>query len=101
MAAGLNIASATFLALADLLFLFTLVMFAYVIFSWVPRPPEPLVPIRLGATAFVDPLLRPLRRVIKPIRIGGFALDLSIIGLFIAASIGRGVLTRLAAAAAT
>lgn len=100
MVAGLNVASATFLALADLLFLFTIVMLAYVIFSWVPRPPEPLVPIRLGAAAFVDPLLRPLRRVIKPIRIGGFAIDLSIIVLFIGASLGRGVLTRLASAAA-
>jgi YggT family protein len=100
MGAGLNIAAATFLALADLVFLYTLVMLAYVIFSWVPRPPEPLLPIRHGSAAVVDPLLRPLRRVIPALRIGGIALDLSIIVLFIAASLARNVLTRIAVATA-
>ncbi|MEX1178599.1 MAG: YggT family protein [Nitriliruptor sp.] len=100
MAAGYNVATATFLALSDLVFLYTLVMLAYVIFSWVPRPPEPLVPIRVGSAALVDPLLAPLRRIIPPLRLGGIALDLSIILLFIAASLSRNVLARLAAAAA-
>lgn len=78
--------------------MYTLVMLAYVIFSWVPRPPEPLIPIRLGSAAMVDPLLRPLRGVIPPLRLGGIALDLSIIVLFIAARVAQWALATLAGA---
>lgn len=59
------------------------VLFGYVILSWVPRPPEPLVPIRLGLAALVDPVVAPLRRTIPPLRLGSVALDLSIILVFI------------------
>lgn len=58
------------------------VLFAYVILSWVPRPPEPLIPIRAGLGALVEPVVRPLRRVIPPLRLGGIALDLSILVVF-------------------
>lgn len=74
---------------------YVLVLFGHVIFSWIPRPPEPLIPVRLGLAALVDPLLRPLRNVIPPLRIGGIALDLSIILLFIGARILQGVLRSL------
>lgn len=60
------------------------VLIAHVIFSWVPRPPEPLQVVVLGVRRLVDPVLRPLRRVIPPLRIGGIALDLSILLVFIA-----------------
>lgn len=79
-------------------FLYTLVMLAYVIFSWVPRPPEPLIPIRLGSAAMVDPLLRPLRGRIPPLRLGGIALDLSIIILFIGARLLQSLLGAMARA---
>lgn len=62
----------------------TLVLLTHVIFSWVPRPPEPLVPVVLGVRRIVEPFQRPLRRVLPPLRVGGIALDLSIIVLFIA-----------------
>lgn len=75
--------------------IYTVVLLGHVIFSWIPRPPEPLLPVRAGLSALVDPLLRPLRRVIPPLRIGGIALDLSIIVLFIGARILQGVLGRL------
>jgi YggT family protein len=78
--------------------MYTLVLLAYVIFSWIPRPPEPLVPIRLGSAALVDPLLRPLRGRIPPLRLGGIALDLSIIVLFIGARVAQWLLAMLAAA---
>jgi YggT family protein len=94
--AGQSLVQAILSSLSTGVFLYTLVMLAYVIFSWVPRPPEPLVPIRLGSAAMVDPLLRPLRGVIPPLRLGGIALDLSIIILFIAARILQGVLAQLA-----
>jgi YggT family protein len=94
--AGQTLLQAIFSTASTALFLYTLVMLAYVIFSFVPRPPEPLIPIRLGSAAMVDPLLRPLRGIIPPLRLGGIALDLSIIILFIAARILQGVLGRLA-----
>ncbi|MTV26153.1 YggT family protein [Nitriliruptoraceae bacterium ZYF776] len=61
----------------------TLVLLAHVIFSWVPRPPEPLQVVVLGVRRLVEPVLRPLRRVIPPVRLGGIAFDLSIILVFI------------------
>jgi YggT family protein len=72
-----------------------MVLLPHVIFSWVPRLPEPLQPIRLGVAALVDPLLRPLRRVIPPLRLGSIAFDLSIIVLFIGARLLQGLAARL------
>lgn len=66
-----------------LLQIFLVVLLAHVIFSWVPRPPEPLMPFVLGVRRVVEPVAAPLRRVIPPLRIGGIALDLSIILLFL------------------
>ena len=66
---------------------YRIVLFAHVIFSWVPRLPEPLIPFRLGVQRLVDPLLLPLRRVIPPLRLGGVALDLSILVLFFGISL--------------
>lgn len=96
MIAGQSLLQAVFSSLSTALFLYTLVLLAYVIFSWVPRPPEPLVPIRLGSAAMVDPVLRPLRGIIPPLRLGGIALDLSIIVVFIGVRILQGVLAWIA-----
>jgi YggT family protein len=65
-----------------LLDLYWVVLLAHVIFSWIPRTPEPLVPLQLGVRRLVDPVLAPLRKVIPPLRLGGVALDLSILVLF-------------------
>ncbi len=100
MIAGQTLFQAVLSTAATAVFIYTLVMLAYVIFSWVPRPPEPLVPIRLGSAALVEPVLRPLRGVIPPLRFGGIALDLSIIIVFIGASILQRVLGSLAGAVA-
>lgn len=59
------------------------VLLAYVVLSWVPRPPEPLFPVIRVIRALVDPILVPMRRVIPPAQLGGVALDLSIIVLFV------------------
>jgi YggT family protein len=72
--------------------IYRFVLLGHVIFSWVPRPPEPLIPVRLGLAALVEPLLRPLRGKIPPLRLGGVALDLSIIVLFIGLIVLQGVL---------
>ncbi len=65
-----------------LLQIYWFVLLAHVIFSWVPRPPEPLMPFVLGVRRLVEPAAAPLRRVIPPLRLGGVGLDLSIIVLF-------------------
>jgi YggT family protein len=68
------------------------VLLLHVIFSWVPRPPEPIVPFVLGVRRLVEPLAAPLRRMIPPLRIGGVGLDLSIIVLFVGLFILRSII---------
>jgi len=65
-----------------LLQVYWFILLAHVIFSWVPRPPEPIMPFVLGVRRVVEPVAAPVRKVIPPIRIGGVALDLSILILF-------------------
>ncbi len=67
-----------------LLQLYLLVLLAHVVFSWVPRPPEPLQPVVTGVRALTEPILAPLRRLIPPVRLGGAALDVSILIVFFA-----------------
>ncbi len=71
--------------------LYTYVLLAYVIFSWVPRPPDALRPFIIGVARLVEPVAAPLRRVIPPLRIGMVALDLSIILLFFGIQILRNI----------
>lgn len=68
------------------------VLLAHVIFSWVPRPPEPILPLVRGVRALVEPLAAPLRRVIPPLNLGGVGLDLSILVLFFGVIILQGVI---------
>jgi YggT family protein len=60
-----------------------LVLFLHVIFSWVPRPPEPILPLVRGVHRLVEPAAAPLRRMIPPLRFGGMGLDMSILVLFL------------------
>lgn len=80
--------------LSTLLTVFWLILLLHVIFSWVPRPPEPIMPFVIGIRRIVEPVAAPLRRLIPPLRLGGIALDLSIIVLFIALMIVRSVIPR-------
>lgn len=66
-----------------LLTAYWVLLLLHVIFSWVPRPPEPLRPIVRVVRGLVEPLAAPLRRVIPPLQIGSVGLDLSIIVLFL------------------
>jgi YggT family protein len=85
------------LALADLVLqAYTWVLLAYVILSWVPRPPEALVPLVIGVHRLVDPVVRPLRRAIPPLRLGVVALDLSVLVLFLLVGFLRRLLVGLA-----
>jgi YggT family protein len=71
------------------------VLLLYIIFSWVPRPPEGLRPLIIGVHRLVEPLAAPLRRAIPPLRLGTIALDLSVLILLIGTNILRGVAVSL------
>jgi YggT family protein len=75
--------------------LYTYVLIMYVVFSWVPRPPDALRPFVIGVARLVEPLAAPLRRSIPPLRLGMVALDLSIIVLFIGIRILRSIAASL------
>lgn len=78
--------------LSSLLTIFYWILILHVIFSWIPRPPAPLQPFVLGVRSIVEPLARPIRRVLPPLQIGGVGLDLSILVLFFALVILRNIL---------
>lgn len=71
---------------------YTIVLFVRVILSWIPAPPEPVRPIANAVRAVTDPILVPLRGVIPPLQMGGMALDLSILVVFLVLWILRGLL---------
>jgi YggT family protein len=78
--------------LSNLLGFYWWILVLHVIFSWVPSPPAPIQPFVLGVRALVEPLARPIRRVMPPLQIGGVGLDLSILVLFFGVSILRSIL---------
>ena len=59
------------------------VLIAYIVLQYVPRPPEPILPLIRGVGMLVDPLLRPLRGVIPSVPVGSVRFDLSILVLFV------------------
>ena len=74
--------------LADVVELYIIVVFIRVIFSWIPTSPSS----QAGKVAHVfvlltDPLLRPIRRIVPPLRFGGMAIDLAPLILLIALEI--------------
>ena len=80
--------------LSTALQLYTYVLILYVIFSWVPRPPDALRPFMIGVARLVEPLAEPLRRTLPPLRIGMVALDLSVLILLIGTSLLRDIAFR-------
>lgn len=59
-----------------------ILLLVHVVFSWIPRPPEPLLPVVRGIDRLLSPVLEPIRRVLPPLRMGGMGLDLSVLVLF-------------------
>jgi YggT family protein len=63
---------------ADILNLFLFILLVRVVLSYIPpRPGSALVPITRFFEAITEPVLRPVRRVVPPLRVGGGAMDLS------------------------
>lgn len=68
-----------------LLQLFTFVLFARMILSWFPTPPDGfLASLNRGLFSVTEPVLAPVRSVVPPIRTGAMAFDLSPIIVFVA-----------------
>jgi YggT family protein len=73
-----------------LLFLYWLVLIVRVLASWFPIPPSG--PVRSAISfvyAITEPVLRPLRGLIPPLRMGAVGFDLSPIIVFVALGILR------------
>jgi YggT family protein len=67
-----------------LLWLYWFILFARILLSWFPPPREgPLRTAIQGVYAVTDPVLRPVRALIPPIRAGMMAIDISPIIVFI------------------
>lgn len=75
-----------------LLYAFLILLLVYVVFSWIPRPPEPLLPIVRAIDRIMAPLLEPIRRMLPPLRLGGIGLDLSVIVVFLVIAIVQSLL---------
>jgi len=81
--------------ICGLLSIYVLVIFARIILDWIQVPSDhPVGAIRNALAVVVDPLLRPLRGVIPPVRIGPGALDFSPLILIVAVTILRSILCR-------
>lgn len=62
--------------------LFYIALIVRVVFSWIPRPPDPLLGLERAARLVTDWAVAPIRERIPPLRTGAVALDMSIIVLF-------------------
>jgi YggT family protein len=74
--------------LAYLVEAYVVVLIARALLSWLPaRPGTALFRVVRVLDAVTEPVLRPLRRVLPPLRAGGMAIDLSIIIVIIVAEL--------------
>ena len=74
--------------LAVLVEIFVVVLIVRALLSWFPvRPGSPLIPVQRALAAVTEPVLRPIRRILPPVRAGGMAIDLSILVVILVAEI--------------
>ena len=68
-----------------LLQIYMLVIFGRVLLSWFPLDPNGLMATVGGFLHLLtDPVMKPVQRTLPPVRLGGFALDLSAIVVIVA-----------------
>ena len=72
--------------------MYSYVLFARLILSWFPNPPDALLPIYKILYDVTEPALRLVRPLIPPIRTGAMAFDLSPILIFVAIQVISGAL---------
>jgi YggT family protein len=78
--------------IGDLLYLFLLVLLAYSILSWLTfsgrlEYDSPVFKIQRVLARICEPVLRPVRKLIPPVQVGGVGLDLSVLIVFLVISV--------------
>jgi YggT family protein len=74
--------------LAGLVEAYVVVLIVRALLSWLPmRPGSPMIPVQRALAAVTEPVLRPIRRLLPPVRAGGAAIDLSIMLVILLAQI--------------
>lgn len=85
--------------LGTVLLLFEVVLVARMVLDWVgvlsPGGGGGLVRARWLVHRITEPVLAPARRVLPPLRIGSFSLDLAFTVVFVAVLVLRGLVTSL------
>ncbi len=67
---------------------YAIVVFARIVLEWIPVSYDhPVARVRSVLRALTEPLLRPLRAILPPIRMGDIALDLSPLVLVLGLSV--------------
>jgi YggT family protein len=69
--------------ISTLLQIYTWILIARLIISWFPRPPDWARPIYTFLYVLTEPVLRLVRPLIPPLRMGAMALDLTPILIFV------------------
>jgi YggT family protein len=81
--------------ICTLLFVYFILLLVRVFSSWFPIPPSGPVHMVISAVFTVtEPVLRPVRGLLPPLRMGAMGLDLSPIIVFIVIGILRQVICR-------
>ena len=76
--------------ISTLLFVYELILFARLLWTWFPAPTGGLMRTVYGILVDItEPVLRPVRRLIPPVRMGMMAMDLSPILVFIVIEVIR------------
>ncbi len=67
---------------------FVVVLIVRALLSWFPvGPGSALIPVNRALASVTEPVLRPIRRILPPVRAGGMAIDLSILLVILVAEI--------------
>jgi len=74
--------------IGDLLYLFLLALLAYSILSWLAYSgrlnyDSPVFKVQKVLGAICEPVLRPVRKIVPPLQVGGVGIDLSVLIVFL------------------
>jgi YggT family protein len=78
--------------ISTLLQVYTYILIARLLLSWFPHPPDWARPIYSVLYVLTEPVLRLVRPLVPPLRMGAMALDLSPIIIFVVLTILTNVL---------
>ena len=78
--------------LSTLLQVYIWLLIGRLLLSWFPNPPDALRPVYAFLYAITEPVLRLVRPLVPPLRMGMMALDLSPIIVFVVLQIAYGIL---------